>query len=297
MTGADTEDSRGSERRILHVTDDTETRQQLASHVDSVEDIDVVGVSDRQQAKETLDGTIDCLVVDPTLIDRNWAAFHENLPTNVPVILFTDRDPMAIPDEVLADADSLVERGDREHREFLVRKVRSLTSDPVTGSRQRRTDAESLAAERRKGLETFLVDETGEIVWASADFGSVFPGTETPQSADFYERLSAVLADRPAAASDVLALRGSDAVREGELLPITLATGGRRDVVHCNYPLPERAGATRLELFEDLTVGRERKERLLLFETLVMGAQDGLYTLDANGTIDFCNPAMAQLLG
>jgi PAS domain-containing protein len=28
-----------------------------------------------------------------------------------------------------------------------------------------------------------------------------------------------------------------------------------------------------------------------------MGAQDGFYTLDANGAIDFCNPAMAELLG
>jgi PAS domain S-box-containing protein len=297
MTVTEPDDGREGERRVLHLTDDPETRQRLASHVDGVEDIDVVGVGDGQQALDGLDGSIDSLVVDPPLTDYDWAEFDAALPADLPVILFTDRDPAVIPDEVLADADSLVERGNREHRDFLVRKIRGLTSDPATDSLQRRTDAESLAAERRKGMETFLVDETGEILWGSADFACVFPGTDTPQSAGFYERLSAVLADQPAASSDVLALQGSDTVREGELLPITLDTGGRRDVVHCSHPLPERADAARLELFEDLTVGRERKERLLLFETLVMGAQDGLYTLDANGTIDFCNPAMAHLLG
>jgi PAS domain S-box-containing protein len=146
-------------------------------------------------------------------------------------------------------------------------------------------------------METFLVRDSGEIAWASSPFEAVFPGAETPPSDGFYDRLSAVLAEQPAAAGDALALRDSETVRDGELLSIPLDTGGQRDVVHCSYPLPDGVDAARLELFEDLTVGSERKERLLLFETLVMGAQDGLYTLDANGTIDFCNPAMAQQLG
>lgn len=295
MTESETSDMGGSERRVLHIAPEPETRETLANYMETT-DIDVRSVSDGQAALAALDDTVDCVVTDLPVTGLSWEELHSAVPSAVPTILFTDRDPTAIPDDVLASADSLVERGSDEHLEFLVRKIRGVADGPTTGRPRRRTDAESLAAERRNGLETFVVDNDGQVVWATSSFDAVFPGADTPPSDGFYDRLSAVLTDQPAA-SDVLALRGSDTVREGTLLPISLDTGGRRDVVHCSFPLPDRVNAARLELFGDLTVGHERKERLLLFETLVMGAQDGLYTLDSNGTIDFCNPAMAHLLG
>jgi PAS domain S-box-containing protein len=283
--------------RVLYVESDPDIRETLADYLDEVDDIDTISVGGGQRALDKLGESVDCVITGLPVDGDSWARLVDHIPSTVPLVLYTDHDPTTIASSVLSRADSLVERGSDQHQAFLVRKIRSVTGGTPRSEPRRRTDAKSLAAERTTGLDTFLIDNSGTVVWSSSPFETVFPGTDTPSEDDFYEHLSVVLADQPTAASSILALRDSDTVREGALLSIPLDTGGRRDVVHCSFPLPDKSGVARIELFQDLTVGRERKERLLLFETLVMGTQDGLYTLDANGTIDFCNPAMAEQLG
>jgi hypothetical protein len=92
---------------------------------------------------------------------------------------------------------------------------------------------------------TAVLDD-GTVVWANSPFETVFPGAEQSPAGEFYERLLAMLADQPTLASSIRSLRDSEQVREGELLPVSPDTGGRRDVVHCSYQLPSRTDATRL---------------------------------------------------
>ena len=251
--------------------------------------VDVTVVDDGERAVAVTDETTDCLVTDVPVPGLSWREFVSQLPESTPVVLYTDRNPTTIRDAILQDVDSLVQR-EGSNDEFLRLIVYNVTREEVP---QRRTDVERLESNR---VAWFLVAEDGSVVSANREFETVFPAAEPAADAGFYERLTRVLADSPEAVSDLLDLPGSDRSCEGRLLPIPLATGGRRDLIHCSYPLPDAVGASRLELFEGVAGGTGDTDRLELLETLVMGAQDGLYTLDTSGEVTFCNPAAADLL-
>lgn len=145
----------------------------------------------------------------------------------------------------------------------------------------------------------FLVAADGTLQWASEPFESVFPvasATAATASEDFYDRLATLLQDRPSAIRTVTrADRDVDAATEATVsMP---AADGRRHFRHSAHQLPDAAGSLRLEVFRGVTPQVRREARLELLDLLVEQAQDGLYTLDESGVIDFCNESFAAMLG
>jgi len=253
-------------------------------------------LSDRELHRQ---GGVDCLVVGSPPSPVDVAALVAD--SAVPVVLYTDADPTAVADDLLDAVDTLVDKGDRsDSASFLIEKVVSL----VRGHEEkgRYALARALASVNDDGAcegYQFLVDDDGAILWASAPFESVFPvdavDASVPASGGLYDRLAALLGDVPSAIQTVTrADRAVDATTEET---VTIPTGdGTVHLTHAAHVLPERAGGQRLEVFRDVTPQIQREARLELLDLLVEQAQDGLYTLDENGVIDFCNESLASML-
>jgi PAS domain-containing protein len=108
--------------------------------------------------------------------------------------------------------------------------------------------------------------------------------------------MRAVLADVPEEIGTVFRTkRGAD---HSPRASVTVPTvDGEVTLVHSGYRLPAELDSLRLELFEDVTAMVDRTARMELLETLVETSKDGLYTLDAEGDIEFCNATFADMLG
>jgi CheY-like chemotaxis protein len=109
---------RDGEYRILHIAAGSEIRQTLANYLQETADISVRSASDGPEALAMFDESVDCIVTDLPVSGLSWTALDDAVPSDVPTILFTDRDPTVIPEGILASADSLVERGSDKHLEF-----------------------------------------------------------------------------------------------------------------------------------------------------------------------------------
>ena len=145
----------------------------------------------------------------------------------------------------------------------------------------------------------FIVDDAGEVVWASAPFEQVFPverlDASLPDTDNFDDRLRALLADSPTALSTVFRTEGTAPT---DRAPFTVSTAdGETHFVHAGYRLPEALGGYRMEVFEHVTATVNREARIELLEVLVEASKDGLYTLDKEGNIEFYNATFAEMLG
>jgi PAS domain S-box-containing protein len=246
-------------------------------------------------------GTTDCLVVDGTHVDDEKAGLVADAP--VPVVLYTATDPTNVPDVLLDAVDTLVDKGEpTETAQFLLEKVVGLVGD--TEEKSEYALAQALARVDDGGTcegHQFLVADDGTLQWASEPFEDVFPvDSATPASGSrdggFYDRLATVLQDRPSAVQTVTrADRDVDATAEATVSMPT--DDGQIHFRHSAHQLPDAIGPLRLEVFRDVTPQVQREARLELLDLLVEQAQDGLYTLDENGVIDFCNESFAEMLG
>ncbi|MHB9287738.1 PAS domain S-box protein [Halobacteriales archaeon Cl-PHB] len=288
----------GTDISVVHLDPDETIRSAVTATLEATGGFSVRGVATGEAAIEALESGADCLVSDVSF-PGDWAVVAE-AAADAPVVLYTVADATEIPSDVLGRADSLVEQGNGEEgRQFLVEKLRGITSDDLREKDRSAagTAAVEAAAATVPGL--FLVED-GTVVWASRPLEEVFPvdavdGT-VPATDDLHERLRGLLADRPRTLQRLTAVMEADEPCDGQL--IRLRVGDEpRDYVHRSYPLPAGMTGDRLEVFEDATGRRQNEERRRLLESLVNGANDGLYTLDANGRIDFANPAMAEQLG
>ena len=262
--------------------------------------LSVERTTDPGELRRSLDsGAVDCLVVDGRQVGPELAALVAD--ASVPAVLYTATDPANVSDVLLDAVDTLVDRGDpAETAPFLVEKVVGLVGD--TEEKSEYALAQALArVDDGDACEShqFLVAADGTLQWASEPFEAVFPVEPTPDatvSDDFYDRLAKLLRDRPSAIQTVTrADRDADAATEASVSMPT--ADGRRHFRHSAHELPEAAGSLRLEVFRDVTPQVRREARLELLDLLVEQAQDGLYTLDENGVIDFCNESFAAMLG
>jgi len=270
----------------------TEARD-VAVRVDSATDRSRIRSASRS-------GAFDCLVVGSSLSDADVRAIVDD--ASVPVVLYTDADPATVGDGVLDAADTLVEKADpSETASFLVEKVVGL----VGGHEEKSEYALARALARVDGEAAcesyqFLVEGDGTILWASEPFERAFPvdrvDATVPDSGGLYDRLAALLGDVPSAIRTVT--RADRAVEASTEETVTIPTDeGAVHVAHSAHDLPDSVGELRLEVFRDVTPLVQREARLELLDLLVEQAQDGLYTLDENGVIDFCNESLAAMLG
>ncbi|MFC6862357.1 PAS domain S-box protein [Halomicroarcula sp. GCM10025817] len=263
------------------------TRQAITDRRDS---ISMASVASVEAALDVATGDIDCVVLDPEGLDGPVERLLARL--DCPVIVYTDRDPAAFDDAVLSAATTIVEKdSEGGYGEFLAEKIVGVTS-PHTDRREYALEATVDDIERRAHEDetVVLVEDDGTVVWSSAPLASRLPDASPPVTNvdDWAERVLTETREGRAAL---------ERLRDGPDGPVTVRVPDHGHLLWDESALPAAAGSLRLVQLRDVTeqVRRETRERLL--DLLVEFAQDGLYTLDANGNIDFCNEAMASMLG
>ena len=290
----------GSERRVLYVDTDALIRggvgDRLEERLDDSIVLHMTTSDDGLDAAET--GQWSCLVLggdlDPAMLSTLSATI------DCPTILFTSADPATVPDDVLDGIDTLVERGNgSQSLSFLAEKVQTLLARSTDSDEDVLTDALSAVEQQSKDTTArFVVDADGRVVWSNQEFEATFPvdsiNTTVPRSDDFYERLDAILPDVPAEARLVELDGGTDEDERSFVVP---TMGRSRFYVHDRDNLSVVESGLTLERFEDVTERVREEARRRLLELLVEQSQDGLYTLDHDGVIDFCNESFAATLG
>lgn len=288
-----------ADRLICHVEGDESVRAEVAAAItDTEDDVDVAAVPSAAAAESLLsDLRVDCLIIG-TGVPPEFIRGVES-----PVAVYSAAGTDRVDDALLAAADTYVKRLPDGQLSFLVRKVVSMAESGTESGRARaardhaRSEAED-ATERE--AYRFLVAEDGTLVWASDPFEAAFPvdrlTTPPPDTDDFDARMRAVLADAPGEIETVSRTRrGADRCPRASVTVPTV--DGEATFIHSGYRLPAELDSLRLELFEDVTATVDRTARMELLETLVETSKDGLYTLDAEGDIEFCNATFADMLG
>lgn len=294
----ETTDEEQDAATVLYADPDEAERAAVAEEAaDALADVAVETAPDGPAVATRLEtGGVDCLVADSEVPGLDWSALP---PDDPPLVLYTAADPGALADPVVERADTVVEKGNGERsRRFLVEKVRGALRDgPDRAESARRRATARLEAPAADRTHQFLCYVDGTVMWESEPFESVFPvdavRASLPDTDDFYERLTALLADAPEA---VRAVRRIETRAEPTAFAVP-TTEGRAYYRHTEYPLPEKFGPLRLVTVEEVTGRVETAARRDLLETVVDRAGDGVYTLDENGVIDFCNEAFASMLG
>ena len=285
-----------ADRLVLYVDPDADLRAATAAALTAADEgVDVAATATVERAETALDTVpVDCLVVGD--VDRPGFL----TAVDAPVVLYTRRSPGDFDDAVADAVDTFVERRETELSDFLARKVLSLVD--TDGGRTQEALARALSragVADDRATHQFVVDETGELVWASAPFERVFPvdrlETTLPDTDNFDDRLRALLADSPTALSTAFRTRETAPTDRASF---TIRTADEEaHFVHAGYRLPDELGGYRLEVFERVTATVNREARIELLEVLVEASKDGLYTLDREGNIEFYNATFAEMLG
>ncbi|MBV0901587.1 PAS domain S-box protein [Haloarcula salina] len=237
---------------------------------------------------------VDCLVVDPAGLDDVPDSLVSN--DRFPVVLYSDRDPSDLDSKLRESAATTVQKQTDDRREFLAQKIKSVVSPPIDRREYALSDALSAIESRAADGEiAALVDERGDIVWTNGSVSSFVAGDEADADIEgLYDVLAAAMPDTPRSE------RRLEQLRDRPTAPLTVrvtAGDGDRYLLRRGYDLPDAAGGHTLVVLEDVTDTATREARTALLELLVDHAQDGLYTLDERGVIDFCNDSFAAHLG
>lgn len=269
------------------------THDALSTHRPTVR-VTSVGTPDDALAAAA-SSAVDCLVVEPAGLDD----LPDSLASNdrFPVILYTDCDPSDFAAELRESVATIVQKQADDRREFLAQKIESVVSPPEDRREYALSDALSAIESRAAdGEVAALVDDRGDIVWANGSV-SAFVGGEDPVGADtegLYDVLAAATPDTARSERRLEQLRA----RPTASLTVRVTAGERdRYLLRRGYDLPDAAGGYTLVVLEDVTDTATRETRASVLELLVDHAQDGLYTLDERGVIDFCNDSFATHLG
>ncbi|WP_310895507.1 PAS domain S-box protein [Haloarcula terrestris] len=282
---------------VVYLDADATAREEIHEVMaDQSADISVTSVATTDAALEAAASTaVSCLVLDPAGLGEIPDALVSN--DRYPVVLHTDVAQDSA-DGLFDCAETVVRKHDGAIRwAFLAEKIVSVVS--TAGDRTESALQESLSdIESRADADEIavLLTDDGVIRWSSESVTAFVSGTDTEecQHDTFYDCMAAVLPDTASGQRQLRRLRNSPTD------PVTVrVTGGERDryLLRRGYRLPEAAGGFTLVLLEDVTETARRDARTALLEPLVEQAQDGLYTLDERGVIDFCNASFATNLG
>lgn len=268
--------------RALYVDGEAAT-EDVADAAAERGDIELASETDCDDAIDRLGSeSFDCVIAG------DFGASQEDFlaAVDAPLVLYVD-DPAGVPDEAVEAADALVERGNGERsRRLLVAKLRDL-------GRGTAPDAPAALASTDR-TSHFLVYEDGSVVWATDEFRDVFPvaaaPVPVPDSADFFERLTALLADDPEA---VRALRSEESA-------VFSVPGVDEPVAYrcAASDLPDALGPVRLVTVEEVPLADAEAERPLdQYRRAVEAAADPLVVLDGDARLRLLNDAAAALLG
>ena len=273
---------------VLYVDTDPAVRERTrATMADQRTDLSVASVGTVAAALEVAATTPPaCLVVDPVELDDVGALLDA---VDGPAVVYTDRDRTRLADELTEAMSTVVEKGPTNRGAFLAEKVISAVDTPTARSEYALEQA-LLDIERRSqvGQAVFLVDRDGTVAWSSTPLSALVGAAEMGATDNIYEQLAA-LCDGQNGVSTVEQF-AEDAA------PVTIRTNERHLLLQ-RFRLPSAVETDDLVLVRDVTQMAGRDARLSMLELLTEQAQDGLYTLDERGVIDFCNDSFARNLG
>jgi len=280
--------------RILYADADATARERIRSALlDSLDDCMVRTAGSVAEAREiAAEVELSCLAVDPETIDQVPDLVDA---AGCPAVLYTEQDPAALPAPVVEATETVVEKGSTANRDtFLAEKLRSVAAaGPDRSEYALRAALDGIEAEARDDETTVLVDDGGEVVWSDAPVASVVfgDGTDRGPVSNLFEWL------------DDVAETGDQTVRCLRRDPSAVGTvritvgDANRHVLLRGDRLPDDAGSLRLVILSDVTERARAEARHAMLDLLVEHAQDGLYTLDERGVVDFCNESFARSLG
>jgi len=278
--------------KVLYVDADAAVRERTrAAMTDQREGLSVASVGTVEAALEVAAATPPaCLVVDPVELDDVEPLLSA---VDAPVIVYTDRGPAELDGPLAGAMQTVVEKGPSDRGGFLAEKIVSTVDMPTARSEYALQQAlAGVSRQAETGQAVFLVED-GEIVWSSMSLLGMVGTSDSPSTDDIYEQLAALCDDsREVEAVERFATDPPE--------PATVRTGAAANERHLllqRYPLDDRAEASELVLVRDVTQTAGRDARLSMLELLTEQAQDGLYTLDERGVIDFCNDSFAESLG
>jgi PAS domain S-box-containing protein len=282
---------------VVYLDADETAREEIhEAMADQDADIAVTSVATTDAALEAAASTaVSCLVLDPAGLGEIPDALVSN--DRYPVVLHTDVAQDSA-DDLFDCAETVVRKHDGATQlSFLAEKVVSVVSAAGDRTESALQDALSDIEGQADADEiAVLLADDGTIRWSNASVSAFVNGTDggDRQHDGFYDCMAAALPDTASGQRQLRQLRDSPTD------PVTVrVTGGERDryLLRRGYRLPEAAGGFTFVLLKDVTETARRRARMALLELLVERAQDGLYTLDERGVIDFCNASLAANLG
>jgi len=291
---ADDQATDGSGLSVLCIDPDEAVLEDIAAAFESTDGITVQTTADAEDAYEFVRrADPDCIVVECGIPDIEWGWLDDAVAA--PVVLYTKEDLTAVETDVLEAADTFVQKQSTgEGHRLLLEKVRgTVESHDEVPSRALSDAAGELAADFDPLTGLFLVGDDGEMEWAGTRFEEVFPVDEVsgrvPDTEDFHRRLAAVLDDDPELTREVL-----DGDRQVFGVPPEDPSACYR---HATRPADEQADGERFHVFQEVTAAVERYDDADLFERFVENVREGLYVLDADAKLVYCNEAYAEMFG
>ena len=284
------------EIEVVYLDSDARAREQIHEGLtDHHTDITVTSVVTTDAALEAVASTeVSCLVLDPTGLGDIPAALVSN--DRYPVVLYTD---ITAPDSattVFDHAETVVTKQEDGQPLLLAEKIVSVASAPVNRAESALRDAVSGIESRAEANEiAVLLADDGTVQWSSEAVSAFVSGLDdTCRVEDFYAAMARALPDTPSGRRQLQRLR------DFPIEPVALGVSGKdhdQYLLRRGYELPDATGGLTLVLLRDITKTARRNARTALLDLLVERAQDGLYTLDERGVIDFCNDSFAATLG
>jgi PAS domain S-box-containing protein len=284
----------GAQQQVLYIDDPTQTDAVKTVIDASHDDIQVVGEHTRDGARErVIRESYDCVVAE-----LKFATAVSDVCGETPLVLFTETDPTAISDDLLANVDTLVQKGEASHVDFLVDKIRG-TVQPGE-----RTEDEGIerVTDDVPGARTefFLLDEEGAIEWSSTAASTFFPEVVPDRNEmGLHSRLSQAATGEYSYTTEMVdaVAAGESAERVGIELPRDAPPGEAPSVTYTCWSYPLDDCTHRLEAYREETATIQQSERLARLEELVELARDGLYMIDAEARFAFVTEQYASMLG
>jgi PAS domain S-box-containing protein len=281
--------------RLLYVGVDEEELGAIASYAArEYDDLTLVTNTDAATATETVRRwPFDCLVVEGPTPGEDWPAVLRE--ASCPTICYTDAADVSEP---VRDQVETVVRKEVEGRRALFAKVMGIATENRPQRPAGRAESiRSLEADRQQRTGCFLVDRDGRVHWSNVSFRSLFGGKDSASSdpTHFYRRLAATAEGGRETALDLTALVGSDRIRNGKVIQAPVGDSVEY-FVHASYPV-RKSGDMRFEVLDPVSTEVRNYDRVQLFEELADNAVDGLFALDANGYIEYCNRSYAEMAG
>ena len=269
--------------RLLYADEDEHIRDLLRYVVTQQQDVAVATT-----APETADQFLDANDVDCVVLTPDQRALVERLRDEaVPYLVFTDADPGSIDASIRASATGIIEKGGESNCAFLVEKARSAAG---VG----RESGSSWQREQRTS-----VGDPADLLVAFIDDGRVLATNRLPEAV-----VDGLAGDADEGLHDRLERTIVNGAEYRTRLEAGALDGYVCDVADADQylicwreSLPSAMEYTAVEWYRDVTAEVERMDRLRRSQALVENARDGIYALDADGRVEYCNDAFPELFG